>query len=161
MPCSGLGLSFARPKSRIFGRPSRVTKTFSGFRSRWTIPFSWAAERPSAHPGGQLESAPRRQRPAGEALSQPLSLEELEDEVGCAVVDARIEHRQELRVVERSRGARFLLEAAQPVGVRGDVRAQHLDRHLAAEPIVACTVDLAHPTGAQRPEHRIGTELGA
>ena len=39
---------FARPKSRIFTWPSRVTKRFSGFRSRWTMPFSWAAERPFA-----------------------------------------------------------------------------------------------------------------
>ena len=41
-------VSLARPKSRILTRPSRVTKTFSGFRSRWTMPFSWAAARPCA-----------------------------------------------------------------------------------------------------------------
>ena len=45
---SRTGRSFARPKSRIFTRPSSVTKTFSGFRSRWTIPLSWAAARPRA-----------------------------------------------------------------------------------------------------------------
>ncbi len=33
-------VSLARPKSRIFTRPSFVTKRFSGFKSRWTIPFS-------------------------------------------------------------------------------------------------------------------------
>ena len=31
--------SFARPKSRILTRPSAVTNTFSGFRSRCTMPF--------------------------------------------------------------------------------------------------------------------------
>ena len=41
-------ISFARPKSRILTRPSFVTKTFSGFRSRWTMPFSCAAARPLA-----------------------------------------------------------------------------------------------------------------
>ncbi len=41
-------VSFARPKSRILMRPSFVTKTFSGFRSRCTIPFSCAAARPLA-----------------------------------------------------------------------------------------------------------------
>ncbi len=40
--------SFARPKSRIFTRPSFVTNRFSGFRSRCTIPFSCAAESPFA-----------------------------------------------------------------------------------------------------------------
>ena len=40
--------SFARPKSRIFARPSSMMKMFSGFRSRWTIPFSCAAASPWA-----------------------------------------------------------------------------------------------------------------
>ena len=35
--------SFANPKSRILTRPSSVTKTFLGFRSRCTIPLSCAA----------------------------------------------------------------------------------------------------------------------
>jgi hypothetical protein len=41
-------VSFARPKSRIFTRPSAATKTLSGFRSRCTIPLSCAADRPCA-----------------------------------------------------------------------------------------------------------------
>ena len=43
-----VSVSFASPKSRIFTRPSPVTKMFSGFRSRCTMPFSWAAARPRA-----------------------------------------------------------------------------------------------------------------
>ena len=38
----------ARPKSRIFARPSFVRTTFSGLRSRWTMPLSCAAARPRA-----------------------------------------------------------------------------------------------------------------
>ena len=41
-------ISLARPKSRILTRPSVVTKTFSGFRSRWTMPLVCAAARPRA-----------------------------------------------------------------------------------------------------------------
>src|SRR5437660_12507815 len=41
-------VSLAKPKSRIFTRPSFVTKRFSGLRSRWTIPLPWAAARPCA-----------------------------------------------------------------------------------------------------------------
>ena len=37
-PCGRVSVSFARPKSRIFTQPSRDTMTFSGFRSRWTMP---------------------------------------------------------------------------------------------------------------------------
>ena len=39
---------FARPKSRILTWPSLLTKRFSGFKSRWTMPFWWAAESPLA-----------------------------------------------------------------------------------------------------------------
>ncbi len=39
---------FARPKSSTFTRPSRVSITFAGFRSRCTTPFSWAADSASA-----------------------------------------------------------------------------------------------------------------
>ncbi len=39
--------SLAIPKSSTFTWPVRVRKTFSGFRSRWTIPFAWAATRTS------------------------------------------------------------------------------------------------------------------
>ena len=38
----------ARPKSRTLTRPSVVTMTLAGLRSRWTMPFSWAAARASA-----------------------------------------------------------------------------------------------------------------
>ena len=40
-------VSFARPKSRIFTKPSLVTITFSGLRSRCTIPAPCAFARPS------------------------------------------------------------------------------------------------------------------
>ena len=46
--CPVAGFSFARPKSRILTRPSRDTKTFSGFMSRCTMPLSCAVARPLA-----------------------------------------------------------------------------------------------------------------
>ena len=41
-------VSFARPKSRIFTKPSRLTMMFSGLRSRCTIPAACARASPSA-----------------------------------------------------------------------------------------------------------------
>ena len=41
-------VSLASPKSRIFSRPSFVTKRFSGFTSQWITPRSCAAARPCA-----------------------------------------------------------------------------------------------------------------
>ena len=46
--CERASVSFARPKSRIFTQPSRDTMTFSGLRSRWTMPEACAFARPSA-----------------------------------------------------------------------------------------------------------------
>ena len=60
-------VSFARPKSRILTSPSFVTITFSGFRSRCTIPASCALARPSAICGRDLEQPLDRQRPADRA----------------------------------------------------------------------------------------------
>ena len=71
-PLSGR-VSLASPKSRIFIRPSEVRKRFSGFRSRWTIPFSCAAARPRAiwapYSTAFLGGAARR--PAGCEASLP------------------------------------------------------------------------------------------
>ena len=47
-PAVSFCVSFARPKSRILTRPSLVRNRFSGFRSRWMIPFSCAAASPLA-----------------------------------------------------------------------------------------------------------------
>ena len=40
--------AFARPKSNTFTTPASVTIMLAGFKSRWMIPFSWAASRASA-----------------------------------------------------------------------------------------------------------------
>jgi hypothetical protein len=41
-------MDFARPKSRIFARPSGVSMMLSGFKSRCAIPAACAAASPSA-----------------------------------------------------------------------------------------------------------------
>ena len=40
--------AFASPKSRTFTVPSGLTLMFAGFRSRWTMPWLWAASSASA-----------------------------------------------------------------------------------------------------------------
>ena len=44
--------------------------------------------------------------------------------------------------------ARFLFEAAQPIGLRGELRRQDLDRDIATQSAVARTIDLTHPSRA-------------
>ena len=52
-------------------------------------------------------------------------------------------------MVERRGRTRFLLEAAQPIGIGTERRRQHLDRHLAPEPWIARAIDLPHPARAE------------
>ena len=77
---------------------------------------------------------------------------------GAPSMCPEVVHRGDVGVVEAPGGLRLLLEAAHPVGVRGERRRQDLDRDLALEPLVARAVDLAHPSGADRREDLVGTE---
>ncbi len=70
------------------------------------------------------------------------------------VVDGR-----DVRMVQRPGRLGFLLEALQAIRVLRKRRRQHLDRDVALEPLVARPIDLAHPSGADRREDLIGTEL--
>ena len=56
--------SFANPKSRIFTCPSFDRNTFSGLRSRCTIPARCARARPSAISAGDAHGLRKRQRAA-------------------------------------------------------------------------------------------------
>ena len=87
----------ASPKSRIFTRPSSVTNMFSGFRSRWTMPFSCAAARPRAIWMRVLDGLARAasgRRPAARAASRP---RELRHGVRDAVVRAEVVDREDVR----------------------------------------------------------------
>ena len=61
--------ALARPKSSTFTSPSAESLTFAGLRSRWTMPFSWAASSASAIRraiaiASSTGSRPRRRRSA-------------------------------------------------------------------------------------------------
>ena len=154
-------VSLARPKSRILTRPSRVTKTFSGFRSRWTMPLSCAAARPLRDLAGVVDGLAMRQRRCADARAQRLALEQLRDDVRRALVAADVVDGEDVGVIERAGGARLLLEAAQAVGVGRERRGQHLDGDVAAEARVARAIDLAHAAGADRSDDLVRANPGS
>jgi hypothetical protein len=110
---------------------------------------------------GVVHGLAHGQRGVSEQLPERLSFQELEHDVGAAVVAARVEDRDQVRVVEGARGSGFLLEAADAVGVARHLRPKNLDRHLAAEPLVPRPVHLAHPAGAERGQHLVRPETCA
>src|SRR5262249_11835456 len=60
--------------------------------------------------------------------------------------------RQNVRMIERGGGMRFLLEAAQSEGVTGQRCGQNFDRHIAPQPFITRAIYYAHPA---TPEQRL------
>ena len=74
---------------------------------------------------------------------------------------AEIVDREDVGVIESRHGPGLPLEAGERVGVLGDRRGKHLDRDLAAEPLVARPVHFSHSARAKRREDFVRTEAGA
>ena len=102
--------------------------------------------------GADVHEFAHRQRAArGETLAQRHAVHELRrDEVDRARLPDLVD-RDDVRMVERRGGARFLLEAAAEIGVVVQRRRQHFQRDVATEHGVGRAVDIAHPA---RPEVR-------
>jgi hypothetical protein len=57
------------------------------------------------------------QRKAGHLVAQRHAFEELRNDVGRTIGDADVMHRKDVRMIERRRGACFLLEAGESFGI--------------------------------------------
>jgi hypothetical protein len=98
---------------------------------------------------GDLDGLSNVERTALQPLSERLSLDELGDHVGTAVQLAEVVHDQNVRVVEARDGARLLVEAAQAVALRAELRGQELDRDRPIELAVVGEIDLTHAAGTE------------
>jgi hypothetical protein len=103
----------------------------------------------------RLDRGGRRERTFAEPLCKRFSFEELGDEIGAAVLLPGIEHRDDVGVVEASHRLGLALEALLQPRARALAGAQHLDRYVAAKPLIVRAVDLAHPSSAQRRDHAV------
>ena len=68
---------------------------------------------------------------------------------------ADVEHRGDMRMVERRRGPRLLFEARQTLGIARVLLRQHLHRYLAPQPRVLRQPHLAHATRAELLENLV------
>ena len=136
--CESTGSVCARPKSRIFTRPSSVRKMFSGLRSRCTIDFACAADSPSAT-SAPISTARRQFIGALHGVAQRLSFEQLGDEIERTVLASDVMHGDDVRMRERGDGARLPLQPRrQPRHPADASLGQDLDRDVASEPRIAC-----------------------
>lgn len=96
-------------------------------------------------------------------LPQTLSLEILlDDEVGgfavLAVFGADVVHDGNIRVIQRRRGAGFLLEARKALGIGGKLCREHLDGDFSAQAGVLGKVNFTHTAGAELLENLVGSQ---
>src|SRR5439155_7525841 len=59
-------------------------------------------------------------------------------------------HDEDVRMIERARGASLLFKAMQPIGIGRESRRQNLDRNIAAQSGIARAIHLAHSARTQR-----------
>ncbi len=95
-------------------------------------------------------------------LTQSLSLKKFRDQIGRMFL-GRTEaiNRQNVRVIERRRSPRFLLETSQSILIGRQVFRQHLDGNFAVQALIAGTIDLAHTASAQRRDDLIRSKFCA
>ena len=96
-----------------------------------------------------------------QAVAERLAFQQFGDYIGRAMVSANvrftdIKDRKDVGVVEGGRGAGFLREALQAVGVGGKRRGQNLDGDVALQAGVAGAVHLAHSTCTERRLNFVG-----
>jgi len=96
-----------------------------------------------------------------DAAVQRLAVQQLRDDVGLALVGSDVVYGDDVGMVERGGGPRFLRETAQTVEVVRDPRRQHLDRHFALEPRIPRAIHLAHPAAPDEGEDLVWTEVRA
>ena len=97
---------------------------------------------------GRLTEEAMRERAASKNRAQTFALKQFANHVGSAVLLTEVVHAKNVGMVERGDGARFLLEAAQAVGVSGEGSGKNLDGDIASQTLVASAVDLTHATSA-------------
>jgi len=106
-----------------------------------------------------LQHLLQRQQAFRKPLRQCFAFQALHDEEVGAVLLADVEERADVRMVEAGDGTSFALESFAQLGPVGQMIRQDLDGHGAVEAGVACAIDFAHPSRAQRRENLVRPEF--
>ena len=158
---AGTSAGRARPKSRILTMPSRVRKTLSGFRSRWTMP---AVVRRGEPARDLLRVVERLARRDGGRASRSRSVSPSSSSITAYATPpsrpkswiARMFGCESAATACASRSNRASASALPAESVR-----QHLDRDVALEPRVPRPVHLSHAARAERRQDLVRAEAGA
>ena len=153
--------SFARPKSSTVTRQSAPTMMLAGFRSRCVMPFAWAAARASASGMATATSRSGGSAARRDQAAQRLAFHEFHRYEPNAFRLLDGVDRYDVGVAQCRHGARFLFEAAEPLGVRTKSSGQDLDGDVAAEARIVGSIHLTHAAGAEQRHDFVGAEARA
>ena len=107
---------------------------------------------------GVFQGVGERQPAVLDQLRETLAGHELHDDEVAPAGAIDVVNRDDVRVVERRRGFRLLLEAPCPVGIGDLRRGQHLDRDRPVQAGVTGLVDRAHAAFAELLGDLVGTQ---
>ena len=108
----------ARPKSRIFACPSRVTRTFAGFTSAVDEARLVRGREARGDLGREVEGARSGERPRRDERGERPPGDELQDEERGRGFEGDVEDGDDVRVGERRRGPRLPLQLPEGSRVR-------------------------------------------
>ena len=141
-------LQFRQAEVQHLTRPSVVTITLAGFRSRWVMPRWCAAPTASASGMAIVSNRSSAMPPAGMHRRQRLPFDQLHREKWYPVDVFDGMDGDDVGVIEGGGGARLALEALAPFGIGRKVRRQDLHRDVPAKARVPSAIDVTHPAGA-------------
>ena len=155
-PAPSLLSALANPKSSIFTTPFGVILMFAGFKSRWMMPFSWAAS--SAI--GKLPRDGERlaELDGAHGFGERVAFNQLENQADNAVAFFDAVDRGDIRMIQGCQETGFALQSGARTCVQRRRRRQTLDCHVAIEPEVVGQKHLAHPAGADKRSNLVLTE---
>src|SRR5262245_17768964 len=86
-------------------------------------------------------------------------MQQFGDDVEPSLVLADIEYGNNIRMIERTGRAHFLLEAIQPVRAPGELFTDYFNCNFAAQPRISGAVDDTHATFSKPGKDFIGTNV--
>ena len=109
----------------------------------------------------QLNRLADRHRARVQTFPKRLAFEQLRHDEGRIGIRADVEHGEDVRVIQRRRGAGFLLESMKAIDAAGKCAGQYFDRDVTPEAPIACTVHLAHAACADGGHDLVRPEASA
>ena len=113
------------------------------------------------HLRGNFDYFTYREHAGGKQLAQCLTIYQLHRDVVSGTVLAQFVDGNDIGVIEGRCGARFSLEAVQPITVGGKCDGQNLDGNIAIQARIPRPVDFAHASRAERSDDLIVSKFGA